>query len=589
MRSPHELPAGAPMAHSDPPAPLAAEPVAWAMTAAVVAGLLGTAYTVLSTSPAWHLRAAVLLVTAAVGVPLVVRALRTDLRPAAIAALAFLATATFSTVLSANPVLSLVGRYGGGGGLLFAAGLVGAWAIGAWAGRPTWVRNALLAAVLVNAVFAVGQILFDPSLQVIGLYRGRAHGLMGNPVHLAALLTGGLMLVVATRTKHWAWVLAAAAIAFALQTSGTRFALLLIPVVAVVALWAHRWRRGLVYVAVIALAGVGGSALVTGLGGAAPTERIASTSSGITERTEVWRMGLAAYLEEPVFGHGPGLFLDAATPHITDTLATIRPGEQLFADAHNLAVEYAVTTGSLGLLALGAFMALIVGRARGPLLGFALVVLAFHAIQPQSAGTTPLVFLALGAAGTTRRRPAALGIPTRSLIAVGVTLAVAAGGLMVFGDHHLREGGLEFDSAAARIARRTLGAWPQPHDLSARIQLFEAVTTDDPRAGELARHWYRRAAAADPGNPARWNRLADAEVATGRPHDAVTHYLVALERDPWSAHAMLALGELALLEGDVKTAAAYAAKAGIVSESPRVPELLEAATAASSSPPASDS
>src|SRR5205085_7024689 len=123
-------------------------------------------------------------------------------------------------------------------------------------------------------------------------------------------------------------------------------------------------------------------------------------SGGVRPRVETWLSARHVLARHPFLGSGPGRFRAATSRYRTLRLVRAGGADRLFADGHNLAVEYAVTTGLPGLALLGVWLALAVRRAgwRPPLAGFALVVLAMHALEPQNVALTPLAFLALGAA-----------------------------------------------------------------------------------------------------------------------------------------------------------------------------------------------
>ena len=151
---------------------------------------------------------------------------------------------------------------------------------------------------------------------------------------------------------------------------------------------------------------------------------------------------------------------------VTDPLRTLalvrsRGADVYFADAHDLLVEYAVTTGLPGLLLFVAFvgLALWAGRRRPSLTGFACVVLAVQLVQPQSVGLTPLAFLALGAAAAPAVRPR---IGALAAIVEALALAVGAGvaaALFVglFAYQRMEIGHRLVDGATARLL---LPTWP---------------------------------------------------------------------------------------------------------------------------------
>ena len=94
--------------------------------------------------------------------------------------------------------MSFFGEYFSLNGFLFVAACVATWALGRTArGRTRFVEVALVAGATVNAAVAWLQVSTDLGVEGLGLFEGRAQGLMGNPVFLAALCAGGLWLVLA--------------------------------------------------------------------------------------------------------------------------------------------------------------------------------------------------------------------------------------------------------------------------------------------------------------------------------------------------------------------------------------------------------
>src|SRR5205807_4236135 len=140
-------------------------------------------------------------------------------------------------------------------------------------------------------------------------------------------------------------------------------------------------------------------------------------------------------------------------------LAHERP--RLFFDAHNLVVEYLVTTGVVGglLFVAWAGFALHAAGWQTALGGFAVLVLAVHLVEPQNAGLTPLAFLALGAAGAVERGVVARGVSAVHVLAVPLALALAA--VMLVGSWDFRQAALRRDLAASRFARDWLPPWPE--------------------------------------------------------------------------------------------------------------------------------
>ena len=142
-------------------------------------------------------------------------------------------------------------------------------------------------------------------------------------------------------------------------------------------------------------------------------------------------------MRHPLLGTGPGQFRAATSRLRTVAIARAETPDRLYVDAHNLVVEFATTTGLLGLAALLAWLLLASRRASGPLLGFALAVLAAHLLEPQSVRTTPMALLALGAAGPTLAI-APLRRVGRAATAMLAALALAGGARLLAGDFHLK-------------------------------------------------------------------------------------------------------------------------------------------------------
>lgn len=528
-----------------------------ALFAAAVAFLLPVVFSPSVHATFWTPAAALCLVVAGVGLPLALRLAR--LERAALAAVAFAATACLSALVSGAGQLAWTGLHNWGTGALFVLALVGAWAVGRHAAGDgaSVVEQALLMAVLVNAVVAILETGLDLSPFKLGLYGGRAPGLFGNPIHLGTFAGGGLALLAPRFGRSApAWSAAVVAVAASVQVSGSRFALVVAVGVVAWAVWTLRARRAaaVAFVALV-LAGFVAAQLLGSLqGGVSVTERVAAAAgNGITPRVETWKGGFEAWTEKPLLGWGPGRFAAAASPHRTVALVRAEAPDKLFVDAHNIVVEYLTTTGAVGVAALAAWMVLASRRARGPLFVFALALLANHLVEPQSVRTTPVAFLALGAAA-----PAARRAGTRAAtiaIAAGAAAATAAAAVLLVGDFHLEQGRLDFDLAHARAADRLLPSWPESATLLGRIHLFRWKTEDDPAELDRALAWFREATARAPWLAPTWNSLAENLSAAGRYHAALDAFERALADDPVSLRALNGIAITALHVGDRARAA----------------------------------
>ncbi|MDQ1376917.1 MAG: hypothetical protein QOE15_1090, partial [Acidimicrobiaceae bacterium] len=198
--------------------------------AAAIGLLLPIAFVTSLDSAPWSLRAAILLVVAGVGLPVLLSQVCGPRPLAARAAVAFLAAGALSALLSQNRTTAVFGLYNQGTGLLFMTALAGAWAIGRSLrpeARPL-LEGALIVGILINvavALLAATVGLTSISSDLVDA-SGRASGLSGNPVHLAALGILALALIVPRLAKSAAaWALPVAAVAAATQLSGTRVAL----------------------------------------------------------------------------------------------------------------------------------------------------------------------------------------------------------------------------------------------------------------------------------------------------------------------------------------------------------------------------
>jgi hypothetical protein len=481
---------------------------------------------------------------------------RTKARPAALAAVAFLVIAALATALSGQPALSVVGPYNWGTGLLFVGLLVGAWSLGASLGEGDvpLIEKALLVGIGVNAVVAIVQGAVALEIAPFTRYEGRAAGLLGNPVHLATLCVAGLALLLPrVRSRPAPWASLAVLFAAAVELSGSRFALGLAVLLALVTVVRHR-RRGLTAGAAVALGllvGVGVGALGGATTGAGRVQA-GGESVGTTARLRVWASAGQAIAHRPLLGSGPGLFGEATTRYRDLALVRAEGPDRRFVDAHNLPVEYATTTGFLGLAALATWLALAARRASGPLLAFALLVLAMHLVEPQFVATTPLAFLALGAAARVGLAQGGRVLTlTTALLCVA---ALAAAGRLLWGDYELHQAGLDFRPGQARAAVRALPPWSDPPQVAAKVALYESITTHSPAGRVAALRWSRLAVDRDPHDPIAWSAYGEIQLYYGDAAAAERSFRSALRADPWSVKALQGLANAAVARGDRATA-----------------------------------
>jgi hypothetical protein len=521
--------------------------------AAAFALLLPVAYASGLEAETWSGRYALLLVVCGVGLPVLVSQTRGPRPLAARAAVAFVGIGCISAALSVNHTTAVFGLYGQGTGLLFMASLAAAWAIGRRirpSARPT-VEKALILGVGVNVAIALLAAVVDmPSSLAVNLFGdgGRSAALAGNPVHLAALAVLGLALIIPRfASARAAWAIPLAAMATAVQLSGTRLAIV---VMVAMVLWAARHqgvRVGALVAALVVLGLAVGAAI--GPSGVSATDRSAgpAMSGSWQPRVDTWLSARHGVVQRPLVGVGPGQFRTASSPYRSLAVAQREGPDRLFTDAHNLLVEYAVTTGLLGLGALIVWLVAATSQSHGWLLVGALGLLALHLFEPQSVVATPLAFLALGASasrGEARRRSRrALGwiVPALSLVA-----AVGMATVFLVGELDLQRGQFDLRLAPAQQAEQLLPAWPRPASLQAQAWLYTGIVSHHNQADyQISRGWRAAAVARDNADPALWNVLAELDEVSARSGDAGREYLAALRVNPTSARAMNGLARLA--------------------------------------------
>lgn len=500
------------------------------------------------------LRYAASLVTVAAGIPLLLGICRHGARSARVAAGAALAFATLSLASAAVavvPAAAIIGDIGRGTGAIFVAACAGAWAIGrssSDAARAS-LRVALVAVATVNAVVAALQLVVDLEFAGLSLHAGRPSGLLGNPVHLSALAVAAIVVATAPRSDRlWTFAAAAGTCAAAVQLAGGRVGLVLTVAVVAARLWRSRGRASIVLAGSIVAGLAAGTLLASSTAETAVDRLLPTSASGSpAHRIETWKAAPAMVAERPLLGHGPGRFEAAAAPHRTERLGRDGP-DRLFDDAHDLFVEYAVTTGLLGLAALVVFLGAAGRTARGDLAAAAASLLVVHLLQPLSMATTLTLFLLLGAGGPRVEpvSPSTAAVAIRRLL---LTAAIAAGIVFTWGGSAYRRAGLSHDESAARRADAVFRWSPGPPAVTARIHTFRAHDTGAPSERAAAVRWRRVAVDRDPQQPALWFELADAQLTAGDPRSADTSARAGLAINPWSLRARLQLATSSLRMG----------------------------------------
>jgi O-antigen ligase len=538
----------------------------WAVIALVF--LIPTIWT--SSAYNWFTTPKVALALIALGPGLVVlvwlAAAQRD-RPA-LAAVAFLVAASASTLLAHEPLLSLVGEYFSQNGLVLTAACVSFWALGRTIDERArhMVVLALVAAAFVNAAVAWLQMSTGLGIQALAPYEGRAQGLTGNAVYLAALCAAALWLVASEARRSarpLAWWGTAALLAGAVELSGSRIALVLVVGVLIWhAVLDLRDRRRVRAGALIAagLLGLMLAMAISSSGGA--SDRVSEqSSSGLGSRVALWHSGLTALEDRPLLGYGPGRFQAASSPHRTLEIAHYEGPDVLYSDAHNLIVEYAVSTGLVGISLLGLWVVLSARRCRGSLLGFCVVAVLIGLLEPQDISVTPLIALALGAAMLRAPNPQlrdAGRTAGRCALVCGAVLAAVglmAGTALLVGDTHYAHANARRSQSELTAAEHWLPPWPQLPALHVELERVPGVSTT-PAVLALQREVLRR----DGEDPSSWYTMGSLRYLRQDYFGARAAYRHALERNPWSFFALAGSYRSSLALGDVPAARTWRSK-----------------------------
>lgn len=585
----------------------AAAGVAVGVFALIVADLPGLSFSV------WAPKMAVLMVLGAAGLPvLCMRATAgrmSAMGPPAIAALLFVAIAAVSTADSGAVVSAVVGLYNQGTGLVFVVALAGAWALGTViddAGRPV-LEVAIVAGAAANAIVAVLQTA-GALPDAIPMQGTHASGLLGNPVFLGAVCVAALALLGGRFVDDpHKWATPVVLVAVGIGASSERLpALLMLGILVaeiVVAVYRHRQHgeparlaRHAWFCGVTVMAWLVGSILwplghgksligaFTSGGGAGAIGYTAQSTAQSTfgSRLGIWRVAATAVGHRPLLGYGPGQLREATSGLLPLSMVRMM-GSTLFSDAHNLFVEYATTTGLLGLGTLVAWLVLAARHRRGRLLLAAALLLLTGLAEPQNVVMTPLMFLALGAASigapvsgrrlwtirgildgrvqaesrSATSEPAVPGGRAGRVAVLGCAVAAALAGLaLVVGDvQYARASSLSSignQTAAIRVATsadRELFMWPRVPELIAKAELARHFGIT-PAAGAIAARYAREAIRRDPTDAGPWFWLANIQFDAGDVAGARRSALAGLRIRPLETSFLNIMGLTDRLQGD---------------------------------------
>jgi tetratricopeptide (TPR) repeat protein len=281
-----------------------------------------------------------------------------------------------------------------------------------------------------------------------------------------------------------------------------------------------------------------------------------------------------------VVGTGPGTFRAATIPYRSARSAAAEGFDRYYTDAHDLLVEYAVTTGVPGALLLASFVVISLRRSRSLEAVAALAVLAMHLVEPQNVVTTPLLFLLLGLACAEPGPLRGTTSPAERLVAVvGVAVAVAAASVLLIAEVELRTTQLDLTVAPAQQAARLLPAWPEPATAVAKASLFAYRTSGEEARFRDAVRWQTIAIERDPSNPATRSTLGSWLLGEARNAEARRAYESALAVDPYSLRALNGAARAADAMGDRPAAVRYARRSLALADQRAIRRLLDRLTA----------
>jgi hypothetical protein len=281
-----------------------------------------------------------------------------------------------------------------------------------------------------------------------------------------------------------------------------------------------------------------------------PAKVIGMTNNDLFPRLDTWRTSVHPMIvRRPLLGYGPGRFAVASSPVRPPSVARWSP-DGVFSDAHDLFVEYTVTTGLLGLAALTGWLVLAGRAARGPLLCAGCAILAVYLVEPLFVGTVPVAFLLLGAASpsTATTATAHCRTSTTATVLLGL-LAVASGVVLLVGDFEFHQAELDFRTAPARNAVDLLPGWPETAHELGKINDFRAIATHRPELLAQTVLWWTVAANRDASNAVGWNYLGLIQLVRHEDMQAEHAFRRALVDNPWSFLALSGLAQVGIDTG----------------------------------------
>lgn len=516
---------------------------------------------------AWTPRMAIVVAWTPIGVALLVDGARGGDRASRLMLLALVALAV-SSLLSDDPWGSAVGVVGRDLSALTFVGCAGLWAA---ARRLSASGRSVLMTVVVwaatgSATVGALQVAFDVQNGSLALFGRRPSGLAVNPVFFGAVSAGAAVMamvsLVGTRHRRRPGLYGALiALALGVSISGSRVALAITAVLAVLLVVHRRSVVALQTVAVLMGGLVGGVVFDRFVGGGTnAADRLVVGGGG--GRATVWGYALDALMDRPVLGHGIGRFRESVQAEFSvDFVASAAADDlrQAWFDPHNAGLLLLVAGGVVGTGLIVAWLVVAVRGSAGPTAWGAAALALTWVVQPVALATFPLAMLLLGAAapavaGTDAREAGPVVVPkaltgSRPVAAGLAIVGVVAAGYLFVADVVLDRAADRLDPGLAETAAALYVHDPTVGDVVAQIHEFD---------GDLAAalEWRETTAEWGPRRPYWWSRLADVAILNGDLASADAALATAFRLQPNNVRTSRVDARLAIRLADEKRLAA---------------------------------